>query len=223
MLFPLKITIFAHPNHSGCSSARLEYTSGGRVVAGSNPVIPTKLEQTAEHLFCCFFVVIALCASPPQNNKKPRTPCVLPALSVRRLVFFNIWLRGQGYFYCSAFSLRFILVVPARSELSAPPFKSSLPDKLEQTAEQCVLLFFVVESLGSLEKLEKLEKLGKLGKLESLGNPLIFTNHFHQACKTTAAARINRLRQHITLLKRSISVQTEPDHAGRAKRRPHRL
>ena len=27
---------------SGCSSARLEYTSGGRGVAGSNPVIPTK-------------------------------------------------------------------------------------------------------------------------------------------------------------------------------------
>ena len=95
MLFPLKITIFAHPNHSGCSSARLEYTSGGRVVAGSNPVIPTKLEQTAEHLFCCFFVVIALCASPPQNNKKPRTPCVPSALSVRRLVFFNIWLRDR--------------------------------------------------------------------------------------------------------------------------------
>ena len=28
--------------NSGCSSARLEYASGGRVVAGSNPVIPTK-------------------------------------------------------------------------------------------------------------------------------------------------------------------------------------
>ena len=28
--------------HSGCSSARLEYSSGGRVVAGSNPVIPTE-------------------------------------------------------------------------------------------------------------------------------------------------------------------------------------
>ena len=55
MLFTLKITIFAHPNHSGCSSARLEYTSGGRVVAGSNPVIPTIFEQTAELLFCCFF------------------------------------------------------------------------------------------------------------------------------------------------------------------------
>ena len=31
-----------HPlNKAGCSSARLEYASGGRVVAGSNPVIPT--------------------------------------------------------------------------------------------------------------------------------------------------------------------------------------
>ena len=50
---------------SGCSSARLEYTSGGRVVAGSNPVIPTKqfskkrkpvvsLEATG------FFVVVLL-------------------------------------------------------------------------------------------------------------------------------------------------------------------
>ena len=28
-------------NSAGCSSARLEYASGGRVVAGSNPVIPT--------------------------------------------------------------------------------------------------------------------------------------------------------------------------------------
>ena len=29
---------------AGCSSARLEYASGGRVVAGSTPVIPTKGE-----------------------------------------------------------------------------------------------------------------------------------------------------------------------------------
>ena len=28
-------------SEAGCSSARLEYTSGGRVVAGSNPVTPT--------------------------------------------------------------------------------------------------------------------------------------------------------------------------------------
>ena len=31
-------------NGAGCSSARLEYASGGRVVAGSNPVIPTWLK-----------------------------------------------------------------------------------------------------------------------------------------------------------------------------------
>ena len=31
--------------HSGCSSVRLEYSSGGRVVAGSNPVIPTESEE----------------------------------------------------------------------------------------------------------------------------------------------------------------------------------
>ena len=30
---------------SGCSSARLEYASGGRVVAGSNPVTPTGKED----------------------------------------------------------------------------------------------------------------------------------------------------------------------------------
>ena len=32
-----------HKIFSGCSSARLEYTSGGRVVASSNLVIPTIL------------------------------------------------------------------------------------------------------------------------------------------------------------------------------------
>ena len=31
--------------NSGCSSARLEYASGGRVVAGSNPVTPTAENQ----------------------------------------------------------------------------------------------------------------------------------------------------------------------------------
>ena len=35
-----KKVVLLHP-HSGCSSVRLEYASGGRVVAGSNPVIPT--------------------------------------------------------------------------------------------------------------------------------------------------------------------------------------
>ena len=40
-------------NGAGCSSARLEYASGGRVVAGSNPVIPTRkmLLQTLVEAF----------------------------------------------------------------------------------------------------------------------------------------------------------------------------
>ena len=43
---------------SGCSSARLEYTSGGRVVASSNLVIPTKLskqESSIERLRTFFY------------------------------------------------------------------------------------------------------------------------------------------------------------------------
>ena len=47
---------------SGCSSARLEYTSGGRVVAGSNPVIPTNRKpwysiEYRGFFFCCMFLL----------------------------------------------------------------------------------------------------------------------------------------------------------------------
>ena len=47
---------------SGCSSARLEYASGGRVVAGSNPVTPTGKEDirsqaTDEDVFFLFVQV----------------------------------------------------------------------------------------------------------------------------------------------------------------------
>ena len=41
-LLGIEKCVLLHP-HSGCSSVRLEYASGGRVVAGSNPVIPTYL------------------------------------------------------------------------------------------------------------------------------------------------------------------------------------
>ena len=48
---------------TGCSSVRLEYASGGRVVAGSNPVIPTKqktldLQQFSGNsgVFLCFIL-----------------------------------------------------------------------------------------------------------------------------------------------------------------------
>ena len=39
--FPVFYVPLQTKNGAGCSSARLEYASGGRVVAGSNPVIPT--------------------------------------------------------------------------------------------------------------------------------------------------------------------------------------
>ena len=42
VVFSQIIHTFALANRAGCSSARLEYASGGRVVAGSNPVIPTE-------------------------------------------------------------------------------------------------------------------------------------------------------------------------------------
>ena len=51
LIFIVKVLAFNGKNYlctrkikAGCSSARLEYASGGRVVAGSNPVIPTKAE-----------------------------------------------------------------------------------------------------------------------------------------------------------------------------------
>jgi hypothetical protein len=36
---------FVTKNNSGCGAVRLAYTSGGRVVAGSNPVIPTAVNS----------------------------------------------------------------------------------------------------------------------------------------------------------------------------------
>ena len=43
---------------SGCSSARLEYTSGGRVVASSNLVTPTKLSRDSRTFVLLFFFVV---------------------------------------------------------------------------------------------------------------------------------------------------------------------
>ena len=143
MLFPLKITIFAHPNHSGCSSARLEYTSGGRVVAGSNPVIPTKLEQTAEHLFCCFFCCHCVVCKPTAKQQKnlARHACHL-------LFLWGGWyslIYGCGDRVISIARLSacalFWLSPRGRSFLLLPS-NPVIPTKLEQTAEQCVLLFF---------------------------------------------------------------------------------
>ena len=40
--------------NAGCSSARLEYSSGGRVVAGSNPVTPTNWKASQSQHSSCF-------------------------------------------------------------------------------------------------------------------------------------------------------------------------
>src|SRR5690606_23414472 len=48
------ICIFALCN-SGCGAVRLAYTAGGRVVAGSNPVIPTKKRNCFVSSFFCFW------------------------------------------------------------------------------------------------------------------------------------------------------------------------
>ena len=50
---------------TGCSSARLEYTSGGRGVAGSNPVIPTNFEQTAGFCPAVFLFYTRRCSTLP--------------------------------------------------------------------------------------------------------------------------------------------------------------
>ena len=54
-IFDRKSYICSRKDVSGCSSARLEYTSGGRVVAGSNPVIPTKGISENGYAFICHY------------------------------------------------------------------------------------------------------------------------------------------------------------------------
>ena len=51
---------------TGCSSARLEYASGGRVVAGSNPVIPTYRADSVTNVTLFLF-------SPMDMYKFPTT------------------------------------------------------------------------------------------------------------------------------------------------------
>ena len=58
---------------TGCSSARLEYTSGGRVVAGSNPVIPTKLSRPQERS-CAFLFLYASRACTRLHTKQKSKP-----------------------------------------------------------------------------------------------------------------------------------------------------
>jgi len=94
--------------------------------------------------FCCLFYCYCVACKPAAKQQKHRTQCVPPALYVEWLVFFNRWLRGQGYFYCSAFSLRFLRLSP-RGRGIAPPFKSSHPDKTNWSKKMSkdIFLFFM--------------------------------------------------------------------------------
>ncbi len=49
--------LFLVKNFSGCGAVRLAYTSGGRVVAGSNPVIPTLCKAIRNCGWLSFFII----------------------------------------------------------------------------------------------------------------------------------------------------------------------
>ena len=69
MQIPRKYVLL-HPLNktTGCSSARLEYASGGRVVAGSNPVTPTDRKAKCLIIRCLAFLSISNCTTFAQLN-----------------------------------------------------------------------------------------------------------------------------------------------------------
>lgn len=74
-----------HSQSSGCSSVRLEYTSGGREVAGSNPVIPTN--QKACILQTASFFVILLTLSGKVMAMRIGVPELIVILIIALLIF----------------------------------------------------------------------------------------------------------------------------------------
>ena len=79
---------------SGCSSARLEYTSGGRVVAGSNPVIPTNRKALIFSRISRLFLFITT-PFPPSVEHKWNMDCRnlvdshFLAVNVLLLIYFS--------------------------------------------------------------------------------------------------------------------------------------
>ena len=57
-------------NNSGCSSARLEYTSGGRVVAGSNPVTPTSSQRLTDVFIREPFPFLRICGPTCASDRR---------------------------------------------------------------------------------------------------------------------------------------------------------
>lgn len=90
---------------SGCSSARLEYTSGGRVVAGSNPVIPTKRFRKGSQFEPPFFICALIVFRGKQRrfcdlNRAPRpnvAPRIKNLLFRRKLAtFVQLYVNNKG-------------------------------------------------------------------------------------------------------------------------------
>lgn len=91
-----KYTIFAVPKQretvSGRSSVRLEYTSGGRVVAGSNPVTPTDekslIFNRISRIFLLWYIVrkVAVVHKWYINGRYPKFRFVLIWGSIDQLI-----------------------------------------------------------------------------------------------------------------------------------------
>ncbi len=59
--------------NSGCSSARLEYASGGRVVAGSNPVTPTELPSSNDSILIESLLLFLRISNAPSGKQLQHT------------------------------------------------------------------------------------------------------------------------------------------------------
>ena len=119
----------------------MNFNSGGRVVAGSNPVIPT-LEQVAELLVLLLFLLPlhVVCKPTMKATKKARKACYLLGR--------DDWdsLLGGCRIRCIAGYALIFNGNPASLRLKPLRFESSHPDKVEQTAGEILRSFFCVPS-----------------------------------------------------------------------------
>ena len=90
------------PKESGRSSVRLEYTSGGRVVAGSNPVTPTDekslIFNRISRIFLLWYIVrkMAVVHKWYINGRYPKISIsVVKYLVVGRLLYLGLYSRSE--------------------------------------------------------------------------------------------------------------------------------
>ena len=75
--------------NSGCSSARLEYASGGRVVAGSNPVTPTELPSSNDSILIESLLLFFYVSQTPLRASSCSTP--LPRRQRKQALQHYVW------------------------------------------------------------------------------------------------------------------------------------